>query len=673
MQYLQLAAFAIALTAPILADGGVTPALTWFQPIGGTATGQPDVDAQGNLYITGNVGGQVFVAKLDPAGNTLYKKIFGAAPVYFPRETRAALAVRADGSVYVTGYIASPNFPLTAGAYLTTQPSNSTGSNFVFKLNPDGSLAWSTYFPVIAGAIAVDAAGSVYLAGSTYGGLPTTAGAYQSELPSRAPCSVFSITPCPQPPIVGFFSKLKADGSALLASTYTYLSHSYNTYVGAIALAANGNVYLAGGPPQHGSPAEVMLMSPDGTALLGSSTLPCSCSISSVAVNAGGDVYVAGGGTGVPTTSGSFQSSVFPSGGLPEKAFVVKLDSALSAIEAATLLGGESVDEAVSVAIDPAGNVLVAGNTSSKGFPTRAPFQSSFSSATGFVAELDSGLSTLLFSTFVGDERYFVVAGARPDRHGNILLSGMIVFPNNFGPSGISYANQISLSPAPAVRLDSIQNAANQLAVALSPGERITVTGSGFGVDAELLLNGAPIPLQSQTSSRLTAVVPSNLGDSNVASLAVSSGGATSNAVVAPVAAASPGIYSVDGSGYGQGYILNSDGTLNSPSNPAAKGSVITMFVNGVGNFTLDGIYAVVAQPVAVFIDGVYAYGVAATLQPLPGVPEITYALSVYVPSQPYMPHATSSVLLVSAPVLKLKPYDWTAPTQPGLTLSVKQ
>ncbi len=43
-------------------------------------------------------------------------------------------------------------------------------------------------------------------------------------------------------------------------------------------------------------------------------------------------------------------------------------------------------------------------------------------------------------------------------------------------------------------------------------------------------------------------------------------------AVRMPVLGSRPGIFTVDGSGRGQGAILNEDGTLNSPSNPARKG-----------------------------------------------------------------------------------------------------
>jgi uncharacterized protein (TIGR03437 family) len=427
------------------------------------------------------------------------------------------------------------------------------------------------------------------------------------------------------------------------------------------------------------------------------------CNIQAITLDAGGNLFATGSGRSVPTTAGAFQAAmqpVFPA--LPQadhtpfEAFIIKFDFALSRIIAATLLAGESGDQGASIAIGSGGTVIVAGSTSSKAFPTRAPFQSSFSDVSGFVARLDPGLSSLLFATFVGDRRYFELKAAYPDQNGDILLTGSTLLPTSgticlpilpvqcLSAGNTVFANKISLSPVPAVRLDSAQNAANQLATPLSPGERIALTGAGFGPDAQLLLNGSPVQTTFQTANRLVALLPSQLGDASAAVLTISSKGSISNSVVAPIAASSPGIYSADGSGYGQGYILNSDGTLNSPSNPAPTRSAITMFLTGIGSYTLDGIYAVAAQPVSVFIDGFYADGIAATLQQVPGVPGDTYALSVYIPNpadyasqnpnlKDYKMPPQVGLVLVSGPVRAVNPDYSAAHTQPGLSLSIKQ
>jgi uncharacterized protein (TIGR03437 family) len=57
----------------------------------------------------------------------------------------------------------------------------------------------------------------------------------------------------------------------------------------------------------------------------------------------------------------------------------------------------------------------------------------------------------------------------------------------------------------------------------------------------------------------------------------------------ASVIPASPGIFTLDGSGYGQAAALNQDGTVNSAGNPAAQGSVgsfCSFFLTGGGAMT---------------------------------------------------------------------------------------
>ena len=100
-----------------------------------------------------------------------------------------------------------------------------------------------------------------------------------------------------------------------------------------------------------------------------------------------------------------------------------------------------------------------------------------------------------------------------------------------------------------------------------------------------------------------------------------------------PAAAATPGIYSADNSGEGQAYILNSDGTLNSPSNPAATGSAVTIFAAGAGAYTVSDGYAATALTPAVFMDGIYCNGISAIIGPVKALPGDVFQLSVFVPN----------------------------------------
>jgi uncharacterized protein (TIGR03437 family) len=59
--------------------------------------------------------------------------------------------------------------------------------------------------------------------------------------------------------------------------------------------------------------------------------------------------------------------------------------------------------------------------------------------------------------------------------------------------------------------------------------------------------------------------------------------GVRSEPLTLPVAASRPGVFTVDGSGYGQGTILNSDTSPNSAANPAERGSVVVVYLTGAG------------------------------------------------------------------------------------------
>ena len=165
------------------------------------------------------------------------------------------IAVDGQGSVYVTGYTYSTDFPMQS-PYKSTQPAKMSGSNwpsvFVSKFSPDGSsLIYSTY---LGGngldygyAIAVDSNGSAYITGSTTSpDFPVTSGAYQtvcSPVPSNtgAPyspsCSSFY-----QPS--AFVSKLNPTGTGLVYSTF--LGGYGNAGAVAIAVDSAGRAYIAG-------------------------------------------------------------------------------------------------------------------------------------------------------------------------------------------------------------------------------------------------------------------------------------------------------------------------------------------------------------------------------------------------------------------------------------------
>lgn len=295
---------------------------------------------------------------------------------------------------------------------------------------------------------------------------------------------------------------------------------------------------------------------------------------------------------------------------------VARWDPQLTNVLDATYFGGgRSYIATYSIAFDAAGNVFLSGATDPQGLPTRAPLQLGFAPDTGFLSELSADLSTLLFSSYLGDTQDFNAAGVGVRSDGSVVLGGYAWRPNgspanypNTG-SGSLWVNSLTLAPPPPLHVDSVVNSASLLDGPIAAGETITVQGSGFGANPQLSISGVPVPAISSTPTSITATVPQVTG--GVASVQVTSGGGASNQLLAAVAPTATGIFSQDGSGFGQGYILNKDGTLNSPANPASPGDPIAIFATGIGPLSYVQGYAVSQYPVFVDIDGILCNGIA--------------------------------------------------------------
>jgi uncharacterized repeat protein (TIGR01451 family) len=166
-------------------------------------------------------------------------------------EQANAVAVDAGGNAYITGQTASANFPVVS----PVQGARAAGNDaFVSKLNPAGTaLVYSTYLGGasvdVGNGIAVDAAGSAYVIGSTASAdFPHTVGAAQATKSGN---------------FDAFVAKLAPDGSSLAYSTFIGGVNS-ESGVG-IGVDAAGNAYVAGSAaspsingtalPKRGSPA----------------------------------------------------------------------------------------------------------------------------------------------------------------------------------------------------------------------------------------------------------------------------------------------------------------------------------------------------------------------------------------------------------------------------------
>jgi uncharacterized protein (TIGR03437 family) len=180
----------------------------------------------------------------------------------------------------------------------------------------------------------------------------------------------------------------------------------------------------------------------------------------------------------------------------------------------------------------------------------------------------------------------------------------------------------------PRIFLDCVVNAASYVGGGVAPGEIVTLFGSAMGpselvrlrvtedrrlattlADTRILFNGVPAPLLHVSDKQSSAIVPYAVAGRTSVDVQVEYRGVRSDPVTAPVLASRPGIFSLDSTGQGQGAILNEDGTVNSPSNPALRGSIITIFGTGGGEAAsgvvdgeiVSGVLPRTSLPVSVF------------------------------------------------------------------------
>jgi len=192
------------------------------------------------------------------------------------------------------------------------------------------------------------------------------------------------------------------------------------------------------------------------------------------------------------------------------------------------------------------------------------------------------------------------LGGAYTTLDGNPVTSATIA-----GRQGL-----VLLSAAPDI---TVVNGASQVGGPISPGEVVTLRGSFSNSSPVILFNGVAVPVTYASAKQANAIAPFGLDLGNPAQIQIGQGSA-GGTVSMQVAAASPAIFSQNGSGTGPGAILNQDYSVNSPSIPAAPGSVIMVYGTGfgaLGPLPADGqIVAALATtrtPVTASIDGVPA------------------------------------------------------------------
>jgi len=569
-------------------------------------------DSSGNTYVTGgrtiqvpginNPLSDVFVTKLDAAGNIVFTTTFGGKG----SDQGAAIALDPTGNIWVGGSTSSTNFPLYGP--LQAAPGAAT-TGFLAKLAPDGTIIYASYFGGTMGTstvsgIATDPGGNVYLTGTTNSyDFPSTPGLPSATLNS----SITSVSGA-------FVTKLDPTGSHIIYSAViagntldcsegsSCFLRDRNTSGVGIALDSAGNAYIAGntntidlpvsagGLTGYGAFAAEINGAGSGLAYLTYLGPPAEEQATygpgeynwatAIAVDSSGNAYLTGFTNDplLPTTVGAYQTQL-NAGTNQDNAFAENLSPA-GAVVWSTYLGGPGSDVANSVSLDTAGNVWLAGNNAA-GFPTPSP---GIVAAPGdFLAELSAGGSRLLYTQEFapGTAGQAVVIEAPGVAH----VAGLTGLVSTITPGQPSTPRVFGI----------VNAAAGQVSGRIAPGEIISIYGFGLGPTTpatatpvkstfptslggvQVLLNGSAIPLLYVSASQINAEIPAPLYETSGA-IRVLNSTATLPDFHVSLDASIPGIFENPD---GTARAINQDGTVNSAANPAKAGTIVSIWATG--------------------------------------------------------------------------------------------
>jgi hypothetical protein len=347
-------------------------------------------------------------------------------------DTGYAIAADGVGGVYMTGATASIGFP--------AQGSSVNGNNdaFVMKFNESGDLLYTTVLASDANtagqAIAADSSGNVYIAGVTEAGnLPVTAGAWQTVFGGVSDA---------------FAAKLNSAGNLVYA---TYMGGAGQDAGTGIAIDSTGNAYVGGYtsgsfPTTAGAAqtlygggftdAFVVKLNPSGSAAVYSTLLGGTGydQADAIVVDAAGDACIAGY---TDSTNLAVYAAVQPAPGGEGDALIACLNPGGTAWTMVSYLGGSNIDQASALAIDPSGDLYVAGTTYSADFPvTSGVFQPANAGGyDAFIAKLSPGGATLVFATYLGGNGSDAATTLAVGSAGDVWIGGYTT-STNFPLSG---------------------------------------------------------------------------------------------------------------------------------------------------------------------------------------------------------------------------------------------
>jgi uncharacterized protein (TIGR03437 family) len=477
-----------------------------------------------------------------------------------------SIAADSSGRAFITGYLLlGAAFPTSPGAVAGGPPFPGSGNTFVLELDATGSKALLAITGFGGFAIALDLQGNIYAVG-TYAGstAPSASGTFHSISRNLDCNSSLGSFPCTQ-----VVAKISPTGTQLIYATF--VSGTYGALPAAIAVDPAGDLLLAGNTNSPDYPTTPLAYQP----------------------------------------ATEFIPVVTMFSAIPEPVgYLTELNASGTALVWSTFFGGAGMPAQINtMALDAAGNIVFAG--------------------TGYSSDLPGLWATPVASRPTSTNPLAFVARLSPD--GAVLSSTQLLPPSHFGgPIAVrgdgtvlvaasngngSVLQAVSLSTADT-RVTAISDSVDNARLSsVAPGQLITLYGNNLAPAApgpidpaqpvrglSVSFNGIDAPLLYASPTQMNLQVPFEIAGQSQVTMEVWSqlvSPPVSESYFLAVVDRLPSVFlspenftrtvfdvascsgqSVSGL---QPLALNADGTLNSCANPAASGSAVTIFMNGIG------------------------------------------------------------------------------------------
>jgi uncharacterized protein (TIGR03437 family) len=518
------------------------------------------VDPAGNLYIA-----DTYNSRIRKVTNGVITTVAGNGTQSFSGDNGPATSARLygshavaagpDGSVYIADS-SNNRIRKVANSVITTVAGTGTAG-----FSGDNGPAISAQLTDPEG-VAVDSAGNLYIADTGYSrvrkvanGVITTVAGGGATLGDNGPATSAQL--------------YSPKGVAVDSAGNLYIADTYNQRIRKVS---NGVITTVAGTGTHGpssgdnSPAtSASLFSPTG-----------------VAVDSAGNLYIADTGNNrVRKVSNGVITTVAGTGG-----YGFSGDNGLAT--SAQLYNPEGI------AVDPAGDLYIADTLDSR------------------IRKVSNGV----IATVGGNGTYGFSGDNAPATSSQLSRPTGVAVDS----AGNVYAadrdnNRIRvLAPAAVIvrtpTIVSMVNAASYIDGAISPGEMVTIFGSGIGPataayattdpstgklattigGVQVLFSGVAAPLIYASSTQVSAVVPYEMASFANPAVWIEYAGETSNTDQVTLAPTAAGLFAQNSSGSGTGAILNQDNSLNGPGHPAAKGSIVQVYMTGEGQTNPQGV-----------------------------------------------------------------------------------